>query len=422
MTFDDVLKKNGNIGPGFDVLRLGLSVAILLSHSVQVVHGKTDELWDGPFARLSMCLVPAFFALSGFLVMGSAIRTASIGKFIWFRILRIFPALSTEVTLTAIVIGPLATSLGLSEYFRTAGFWAYFENIIGNTHYYIPGVFETLPFHVVNGSIWTIQPEIFCYLWLSYLMLTGGYKKPLIYVSLAVCWTIVTASIDVMTDARTEITTGPEEQFRLFTLFVVGGAFYHFRNVIRYDLRLMIGSAIAVAMLIAIPGWRSLAVVPLTYVVMFLGLTPLQLPKFLRNGDYSYGVYLYAYPIQQLVCLWFPDHRVWWWNAMLSLPLAFAAAWLSWHFVEKPMLRFKKLGDALDDIKLLNSAGGIVGAALLVCSYAFILVNWSSLFFRLDISARANFGAFAAIILVLAVAAGLLGNSRSRPPLVQTVR
>jgi peptidoglycan/LPS O-acetylase OafA/YrhL len=235
MTFEDILEKNNNTGPGFNFLRLALSITILWVHSFIIPTGENSVFWDTPVGRLSMCLVPAFFALSGFLVMGSVLRTGSLAKFLSFRVLRIVPALSAEVILTAMVVGPLATSLPFADYMQHEDVLLYFTNIVGWTHYLLPGVFTDQPFQWVNGSLWTIQPEIFCYLWLSFLIMFGACRNARLYLSLAVLLITANAYIDWAVKPAPHPTIGPLFQFRLFTYFVAGGALYHYRNRVRYS-------------------------------------------------------------------------------------------------------------------------------------------------------------------------------------------
>ena len=98
-------------------------------------------------------------------VTGSAIRTSSIKVFFVFRVLRLIPALVTEVTLAALVLGPLLTSLALVSYFSDWHFYDYFGNIIGRIRFVLPGVFEHNPHaSIVNINLWTLRPEFFCYL------------------------------------------------------------------------------------------------------------------------------------------------------------------------------------------------------------------------------------------------------------------
>jgi len=96
----DVMRANGGAGPGFDLLRLLLALAIFSSHSFFTSQGDDGSLWLSPMRPLLMAMVPMFFGLSGFLVTGSAVRTQSLPVFMTFRILRIVPALVTEVMLS----------------------------------------------------------------------------------------------------------------------------------------------------------------------------------------------------------------------------------------------------------------------------------------------------------------------------------
>jgi peptidoglycan/LPS O-acetylase OafA/YrhL len=75
--------------------------------------------------------------------------------------------------------------------------------------------------------------------------------------------------------------------------------------------------------------------------VLYLAFLPSRLAGFARYGDFSYGVYIYAFPVQQLVTALLGGRTVWWVNAALSLPVVVALAALSWHGVERPALRLK---------------------------------------------------------------------------------
>src|SRR5579875_3426786 len=101
MTFADVLEKNRGVGPGFDALRLALASLVVVWHSIGVSYGSRTalEIWHHPLGSPFVVLMPAFFTLSGFLVIGSALRLQSLGTFLAFRALRIVPALAVEITI-----------------------------------------------------------------------------------------------------------------------------------------------------------------------------------------------------------------------------------------------------------------------------------------------------------------------------------
>ncbi|MEI9982829.1 MAG: hypothetical protein WDN69_06215 [Aliidongia sp.] len=84
---------------------------------------------------------------------------------------------------------------------------------------------------------------------------------------------------------------------------------------------------------------------------------------FARIGDYSYGLYIYGYAIQQTYAYLFPSHRIWWLNVAVSLPIAFVCATLSWHLIEKPALDNRKIAvRAVDNV--VSLIGGRLKAAI----------------------------------------------------------
>lgn len=166
---------------GFDYLRLFLALSVLTYHSFGVVYGveAAYKTWMGPWRSIVGCVLPIFFALSGFLVAASLERTRKLTTFMMYRTLRIVPALAVEVTLSALLIGPVLTSLSFREYFAHPDTWSYFYNIIGHIHYYLPGVFEGNPRPQVNVSLWTIPYELECYIALFLLAVTGLVRRRL---------------------------------------------------------------------------------------------------------------------------------------------------------------------------------------------------------------------------------------------------
>ena len=133
-------------GPGFDHIRIGLSLSILFWHSFSISYGLdyAEQLPSFPVPPLLTALLPMFFGLSGFLVMASALRT-DLSTYITFRTLRIVPALFVEITISAIVLGPLLTKLRLHDYFVDRAFYEYFGSLIGRVRFSLPGVFTENP-------------------------------------------------------------------------------------------------------------------------------------------------------------------------------------------------------------------------------------------------------------------------------------
>ena len=114
-----------------------------------------------------------FFAVSGYLVTGSAIRTKSVSIFLLFRAFRIAPALIMEVTLSAMILGPWLTEMTLAEYFRDPLFFRYFLNVLGGVQFYLPGLFAQNPIPgIVNVNLWTLAPEFFCYAFMTAMIIS----------------------------------------------------------------------------------------------------------------------------------------------------------------------------------------------------------------------------------------------------------
>jgi len=340
-----VLDRTNGIGQGFDTLRIILSIAILCWHSIVTSYGREAELpfWTNPLTGgIVTSLLPIFFALSGFLVMGSAVRTKSLKVFLAARGLRILPALATEVTISAVILGSLVTSLSLSEYFANAGFFQYFGSLIGKIQISLPGVFTTNPLdNQVNGSLWTIAPEILCYTYIAFVIATGLLEKRRVLSILIVSMTAFLVVCDIFELGLRKI-GDPFLPHILILAFALGNLLFLWRNAVPFSRSLFVGCLVVGMALVSHPKLATLATPPLVYVTVYLGLLPLPRIPLLDRGDYSYGIYLYAMPVQQSFVFAFPQLRQWYWNILFALPVTTALAMASWSFIEKPALRLRK--------------------------------------------------------------------------------
>src|SRR5579872_1763104 len=176
-SIQDRLNATNNRPSGFDYLRIVLAVCVVLWHVPFLIWGRFDGpnmSWLNPVA---FSIVPLFFALSGFLVAGSVDRSQTIVMFLGLRALRIAPALIVEILLSALILGPLLTTLTLKDYFSSNEFHLYFLNLTGYIHYYLPGVFKANKHAFVNGQLWTVPYELVIYFVLSCLAAIGLYRR-----------------------------------------------------------------------------------------------------------------------------------------------------------------------------------------------------------------------------------------------------
>jgi peptidoglycan/LPS O-acetylase OafA/YrhL len=353
-SFGEVLDRQNGMSAGFDVLRWGLALLIFYGHckwlagsgviSVpsEAVGSLADRGWSGWRRPLQVSLVPMFFALSGFLVTASALRVREVSSFLTLRALRIFPALAVEVTLSALLLGPLLTALILSDYFSGWAFWRYFGNIFGLVAYDLPGVFDAnKTTNIVNANLWTLPAEFYCYLVSAALLATGQMLDRASFTRVFAVVTVLAVGSSLAFGFGQTPTTASTPL--LVYYFFAGCLYYHWRGEIPRDLRLL---AIAGIASYALLYWRAtafLAPLAVVYVTIYIGLLHHDRIAGLRKFDYSYGIYLYGFPITQAVLAIAPTfHGQGKSLALVAglITLAFAA--LSWHLIEQPTLALKK--------------------------------------------------------------------------------
>lgn len=338
-----LLAEAGNTS-GFDYLRLFLSISVLAWHSAGIVYGRDQSFFlaGSPLGYLTFLILPMFFALSGFLVASSLVRSRTLIEFLGLRILRLVPALAVEICLSALVLGPIMTSFNTQSYFTDYEFVSYFLNIVGLIHFQLPGVFLSNPIpSIVNGSLWTVPFELECYIALAALwVLRLRGSGPAALVAL-VLWSGLLGTRLLM-GAYEPIGPDALNGRLLVAYFLAGVCLYQYRYRIPSDVRLFV-VAFAVS-LVMIKSKSAILLSPLfvAYATAYVGLLrPKKLPL-IFSGDYSYGIYLYAFPIQQTVYALVPQSHGWVPHFLLSLAATAALAAFSWHTIEKPLLRLKR--------------------------------------------------------------------------------
>lgn len=354
-TVGEKLDARRGMGPGFDFLRVALAVGIVVWHSFGVARNPvwgdgTQFAWIFGYGMLVM-----FFSLSGFLISGSAQRL-KLHDFLINRGLRIFPALGVEIALSALVLGPIFTTLTLEEYFRNPGTFSYFTNIVGKMNFYLPSVFLSNPVSVVNWSLWTVPHEFVCYAIMSGLMITRLLRRPAV-VLITIILIIAAGFIGEAGAFKSLGFPGRILDFllvgrgsRLYVGFLLGIAMYLYRHRIPYS-KVLFALAVGLCVLIAYLGpakWMSyptlacILALPLAYITAFLGATELPTLPIFHRGDYSYGVYLYGMPVQQTMVALFPSVRDPLLQLGLALPAIILFSMFSWHVIEKPVLAVRK--------------------------------------------------------------------------------
>ena len=318
-----------------DHLRLLAAGLVLYSHHF--------ALWGLPEPQavgtsLGGVGVNIFFVLSGFLVSNSLLSDAGTGRFLVRRALRILPGLSVNVLLCALVLGTALTTLPLREYLAHEQFRAFFMNLVFQPRFQLPAVFADVPVPlVVNGSLWTLPFEILAYLvlagvslWPRLSLRTAGPVLALASLLALAWWRPADPVVFWGNDLR---------HVPLFmALFFAGATVAVYRqSLVKADLVIAV-----MCVWLFMPEGRLrplVAVLMFSLLVIYVGSRQVD-SRYALKSDCSYGVYLYACPIQQtfiqLAAPW-----GFWPTLALSAVTTYVLAWLSWRLIESQALKLK---------------------------------------------------------------------------------
>jgi peptidoglycan/LPS O-acetylase OafA/YrhL len=353
--------RNNNFG----LLRLLFAALVVLSHSPELIDGnRSREILTRLFGTLSFgeVGVDGFFIISGYLVAKSYLTTSSLLDFLVKRVARILPAFVVASIVSIALFGPIAHSplaeLGLRDWRHVAIFMFLLQPPP------MPA-FSGLPIPALNGAMWTIAYEFRCYLLLAGFGSLGilGRKAatPLIAAALFIAQS---ANIFPNFNPNVEFFGTLVSTARLTAIFLVGVSFYLFRERISYRARYAGAAALGLFAAMHFPRFAEPAFAVLGgYLVFFAAFrTPVSNVALLTNRqDISYGLYLYAWPIQSSLCYLQRDMSPWLLFAIsLSLSAAFGLA--SWKIVEAPVLRLVKGPGAPDDHRAIVGSTSQTGA------------------------------------------------------------
>lgn len=344
-TIDTVISGRDN---NFNLIRFVAATMVIVAHSY-VLTGHPWRQISVPAIRewnLARIAVDAFFVTSGFLISMSFLRQPNIWLYLEARILRIFPALLAAVLLTSLILGPIFTELPLAEYFKEPSVYEYI--VINSTlvlkftqlKYTLPGVFVDNPSpETVNGSLWTLPYEMWMYIALLAIGLTRILKDRGLFNAFYLLLVLGVFLGPVLVPALSEDLS---VYARFALLFQTGTFFYVNRTSIPINGYLLLGLVAALWLLKGQPAVYGPAYIfTLAYCVLWIAFVPNGfIRKFNQFGDYSYGLYIYAFPIQQMLIALFP--------AIGPMPLLVSAffvtllaAMFSWYVIEKPALSVK---------------------------------------------------------------------------------
>ncbi len=339
ITETSLLRKNNN----FDALRLIAALFVLLTHTYDVRHLPQFEplnRFPGRYHFSTFGLI-IFFSMSGFLVCRSLVTSPSIKQFLVNRFLRIWPAYAVNILLCVLLIGIPFTTMPVWKFIGHPQTWLFLLKNISllGTSFQLPGVLNNDP---INGSIWTIPVEVRFYLilLLIYLATRLRFRQFLLFLLIA----IYVARILIPADwQHATFKTYVYYSINLGVYFLTGACFYLYKEKI--PLKLYLWCILFVAWLVMhiwFPSFVHVTEHPFfVYTIMCVAFSWYKVP-FIKS-DLSYGVYLYATPVQLVMQYTIGPSLNFITFLLLSLLTTVAFALLSWHLVEKRALALKQL-------------------------------------------------------------------------------
>ena len=346
-----------------DLLRLIAASLVILGHSHAVLGSGVDPMaaWNGSVYS-GLFALHVFFFISGMLVTNSFLHQPDTVRWLVSRALRIVPALFVCLVFSVFVLGPLITALTPKQYLTDGQTWDYFLGnfLLLRTRFLLPGVFAGNIDKAVNGPLWSLYLEVRLYLLAGVLLwIFRGRRREWLTAALGIL-----AIVGLVAPRWISVFGETENNLACSGLFLLGAL-----CALWSDKVLISNIWLVVLFLAANKYVWTAAFAPLfffftCYLVLCFGfsrfLSAIHLP-----GDYSYGLYIYGWPVQQVIAQRFPN-----WspplNAASSLVCALGLAALSWHLVEKPSLAQKKRASQASGPRLKKLVPIAVGCALAI--------------------------------------------------------
>lgn len=332
----------------FDLIRFIAASFVLFSHSYALVGQAASE----PVFALTRIdtgggfAVAVFFAISGYLITGSCLKSTGIIDYIIKRVLRLFPGLIACIILTILLLGLVFTTERISAYLIHPLTMSYWDNAWLFIHYSLPGVFERNAYpNVVNGSLWTLPVEALMYILVLLLRVFRMLNTRAMVIFIGVCWLFYFRGMTTFgLQSSVILNNFPIAETAKLACFFFGGSLIYLhklKKLKKLDLAILL--AFIIVFLQGTDAQRAVYVLFTPLLVILLAYIPSRLTSsFGKHGDISYGIYIYAFPLQQTVVFLLGNSLspvlLFW----VSWPLTCIFAALSWKIVEKPALSLKK--------------------------------------------------------------------------------
>ena len=333
--------KNNNFG----FLRLFLAILVIVSHSPEAIDGNRNrELLTNIFGTLSFgeFAVNGFFLISGYLIHKSYENSSSLKSYFYKRVLRIYPAFIVAHIFFMLCIVPLLLNFH-SLFNLEIKYWlkSVVRMLILDSPYPVDGVFDKNPYKATNISMWTIRYEFLCYLAIPLLSYLPVNKIKVL--SVVITLYVISGIFDINFSTPYPIIIELKQVLRLFSAFLIGEIFYIYREKIIYNKALTFVSIFGLIALLFNDRFAEIGLMTFGAYLLFnfaLNYKSKYLNKVGSKVDLSYGIYLYAWPIQNLF-IQYQSNLNPYMLMIYTLVISSMIACLSWFYVEKPFIQLK---------------------------------------------------------------------------------
>ncbi len=329
-------------------IRFAAAAMVIYGHMAHLVGAPVPQLFG---QEVSTIAVKVFFVLSGYLITKSFVRDENYFRYAIRRIFRIFPGLIFIVLFCIFILGPIASTLSVSDYFQNENTWRYLRNCLLYPIYSLPGVFvDNFYPNAVNGSLWTLPVEFAMYIILP-IIYVGLRKLKITQTGIAIIGISIlafnVARLNFFPELRIIIWGSNLVDGCMLASYFFAGALFTFENF-RSKLNLQVAcfllAFLAIINLRNYWQWEIALFLFLPYIVLSLSFAqPSIFGRVFAKNDYSYGLYLWGMPVQQLFVYYFGiDFLGLIPYSLLCMVIATLCAMFSWHFIEQPCNKIGK--------------------------------------------------------------------------------
>ncbi len=333
----------------FDFLRFYFAFVVVFSHCISLSVAP-DLQFLNPYFDTHLSIT-GFFIISGFLIYGSYLKSKSLKDYFIKRAKRILPAYLFIILFSAIFFY-LFSTYSINEYFIHVQFTKYlFANLffLNFIEPCLPGVFASNSLCAINGALWTLKVEVAFYLAIPLIVYFGNkFSKPylwyiLLYV-LGLFYQFFLNKLGVIFAEKHSFFMVLKHQMPGFlTYFISGIALYHYFDFYKNNKKYLTIFSVIIFVVEYHFDLEILRPIALSILIMGVAYGFKFLNNFGKHGDFSYGIYIYHFPLIQLLVSfdWFSMYNPYL-VIFFIVSVVFAFSYFSWHLLEKKFLyRFK---------------------------------------------------------------------------------